>query len=130
MATNTAVPFWDEGNTITCHASAAITGKRFVAISGARVEGNPRVAHAASAVAVKSFGVSGYDAVSGGKVSVYTAPGIVMPVTAAVAITAGQPVYSDATGQATNVAPVAGALISGHAADDAAIGAECPVKLA
>ena len=73
---------------------------------------------------------SAYDAPSGAKLTVYTKPGLVMPVTAAVAITAGQPVYSDATGQATNVAPIAGALIAGTAWDDAAIGVDCPVKLA
>lgn len=130
MALNPAVPFWDEGNTITCHATAAVTGKRFVSSSGARVEGNPAVAHAAGAVAVKPVGVSAYDAAIGGKLSVYSAPGLVMPVTAAVALVAGQPVYSAVDGRATNVAPVAGALIAGYALDDAAIGADAVIKLA
>ena len=126
MATNTAVPFWDEGNTITCHASAAVTGKRFVTISGARVEGNPRVAHAAGTATTKALGVSGYDAASGAKVSVYSAPGIVMPVTVAGAITAGDDVYSDADGKAT--ATVTG-LIVGIALDDAAQDTDAPIKL-
>lgn len=131
MATNTAVPFWDEGNTITCHASAAVTGRKFVSISGARVEGNPRVAHVAQGVNGKTpLGVAGYDAPSGGKVSVYSAPGIVMPVIAAVAITANDLIYSTADGSATNVSPGAGAIPAGKALDDAVIGAECPVKLA
>lgn len=130
MATNPAVPFWDEAESLTAHASAAVTGKRFVSPSGARVDGNPRVASAASSVTSKPLGVSAYDAASGAKVTVYTEPGLVMPVTASVAITAGQPVYSDPTGQATPTAPVAGALIAGYALDDAAIGTDAVVKLA
>lgn len=131
MANNIAVPFWDEGNTITGHASAAVTGKRFVTISGARVEGNPRVASAAQTTNGKRpLGVSAYDAPSGGKVSVYSAPGIVMPVTAAVALTAGDLVYSDASGSATNVSPGAGAAPAGTCLDDAAIGTDAPIKLA
>lgn len=130
MATNPAVPFWDEGNTFTGHASAAVTGKRFVTISGARVDGNPAVAHAASAAAVKPVGVAAFDAASGAKVTVYSSPGIVMPVTASGAITAGAPVYSTADGSATSTAPVAGALIAGYALDDAASGADAVIKLA
>lgn len=126
MATNPAVPFWDEGNTLTCHASAAVTGKRFVTVSGARVEGNPSVAHAAGTAATRALGVSAYDAPIGTKLSVYSAPGLVMPVTAAVAITAGQLIYSAADGRATNVAT---GLEVGVALDDAAAGADCPVKL-
>lgn len=130
MATNPAVPFWDEGNTFTGHASAAVTGKRFVSISGPRVDGNPSVAHAVGSATVKAVGVSAYDAASGAKVTVYSGPGIVMPVTAGEAITAGAPVYSAADGRAVDTAPVAGALIAGYALDDAALGADCPVKLA
>ena len=131
MANNIAVPFWDEGNTITCHASAAVTGKRFVSISGARVEGNPRVAHVAQGTNGKTpLGVSGYDAPSGGKVSVYSAPGIVMPVTASGTITAGDDVYSTADGKATSTSPGAGARPSGTALDDAADGTDAVIKLA
>lgn len=130
MATDTAVPFWDEAESLTCHASEAVTGKRFVSISGARVDGNPRVASLVGSATRKPFGVSGYTVPDESKVTVYTKPGLVMPVTAAVALTAGDPVYSTATGEATNVAPVAGALIAGTAVDDAAIGADAPIKLA
>lgn len=130
MATDTAVPFWDEAESLTCHASGAVTGKRFVTINGARVDGNPRVGHVAQGANTKKpAGVSGYSVVDGAKVTVYTKPGLVMPVTAAVAITAGDDVYSDATGKATNVSPGAGARPAGTAWDDAAIGVDCPVKL-
>ena len=129
MATNPAVPFWDEGNTFTGHASAAVTGKRFVTISGPRVDGNPRVAHAAQTATTKPVGVAAYDAPSGGKVTVYSAPGIVMPVTASGAITAGAPVFSTADGKATATA-VADAEPAGHALDDAADGTDAVIKLA
>ena len=127
MATNPAVPFWDEGNTFTGHASAAVTGKRFVTISGPRVEGNPAVAHAAGTATTKAVGVAAYDAAAGTKVTVYSGPGIVMPVTAGAAIAAGAPIYSLADGRATSVAT---GNIVGWALDDAAVGADCPVKLA
>lgn len=126
MATNPAVPFWDEGNTITCRGTAAITGKRFVTVSGARIDGNPAVAHAAGTSTTKALGVSARDAASAEPVSVYASPGLVMPVTAAVAITAGQPLYSAADGRATNVAT---GLIVAIALDDAAQGADVPAKL-
>lgn len=126
MAVNPAVPFWDEGNTITCHATAAVTGKRFVTVSGPRQGGNPAVAHAAGTAGTKALGVSARDAASGEKFSVYSSPGLVMPVTPAVAITAGQPIYSAADGRATNVAT--GQQV-GTALDDAAVGVDCPVKL-
>ena len=129
MATNPAVPFWDEGNTFTGHASTAVTGKRFVSISGARVDGNPRVAHAAGSATVRAVGVAAYDAASGAKVTVYSGPGIVMPVTAAGAITAGQDVYSDAQGRATATQPT-GARPAGVALDDAADGTDAVIKLA
>jgi len=126
MATDTAVPFWDEANTITCHAEAAVTGKRFVTISGPRVDGNPQVSHAAGTATTKAIGVAAYTVAAGAKVSVYTAPGLVMPVTVAGAITAGDDVYSDADGKAT--ATVTGLMV-GIALDDAADGTDAPIKL-
>lgn len=128
MATNPAVPFWDEGNTFTAHASANVTGKRFVSISGARVDGNPRVAHAAGSATVRSVGVAAYDAASGRKVTVYSAPGLIMPVRASGAITAGQDVYSDANGNATATQP-AGARPAGVALDDAADDTDAVIRL-
>jgi hypothetical protein len=131
MATDTAVPFWDEAESITCHASDAVTGKRFVMLSGARVDGNPRVNHAAQTTnGKKPFGVSGYTVADEAKVTVYTKPGLVMPVNCVVALTAGDDVYSDATGKATNVSPGAGARPAGTAVDDALINTDAPIKLA
>jgi hypothetical protein len=128
MAINPAVPFWDEGNTFTGHASAAVTGKRFVSISGARVDGNPRVAHAVGSATVRSVGVAAYDAASGTKVTVYSAPGLIMPVVADGAITAGQDVYSTAVGKAIATQPT-GARPAGVAVDDAADGTDAVIRL-
>lgn len=128
MATNPAVPYWDEGTSITCVASEAVTGKRFVTITGPRVDGKPAVGHVVGAAGVRALGVSGYDAAEDADVLVYSAPGIVVPVTAAEAIDAGDLVYSDADGKAVDTQP-AGALVAGIALDDAAIGADCPIKL-
>lgn len=128
MATNPAVPYWDEGNTFTGHASADVLGKRFVHVSGARADGNPRVAHAVGAAGKRVVGVTGFDAKSGQKVTVYSSPGIVMPVVAAEAITAGDLLYSDAAGEAVSTPP-AGALPAAIALDDADDGDDVPAKL-
>lgn len=130
MATNPAVPFWDEGNTITCRGSVAITGKRFVSVSGARNNGNPSVSHAASSATRKPLGVAARDAAASEPVSVYSAPGLVMPVTASGAITAGAPVFSAADGRATATDPGTGSRPAGYALDDAADGADAVIKLA
>lgn len=129
MSSNPAVPFWDEGNTFTGHAQAAVTGKRFVTITGARVDGNPRVGHAINSATSISVGVSGFDAAAGAKVTVYSSPGIVMPVTAAVSLVAGDLVYSDASGKAVKVAPSGAVIPAGVALDDAAADADAVIKL-
>jgi hypothetical protein len=107
MYDNSCVPFYKPGREITCQASATITGKRFVVISGNRqsgpglsstTEGSNYVVAQAGA-GVRAFGVSGHDAASGEKVKVLRA-GNVLPVTAGANITAGQEVESDAAGKA------------------------------
>lgn len=129
MATNPAVPFWDEGNTVTARATAAITGKRFVCISGPRIDGHPAVNHQASSSTRKTLGVSAYDAASGADVMVHSAPGMVVPVTASGAISAGASVFSTADGRATAADPGTGKT-AGHALDDATDGADAVIKLA
>lgn len=119
MATNSATPFWDSGDTITAHAAAPLYGKRFVAIAGPRTEGNPTVNYPAAGGA-KVFGVTGYDVAAGAKVTVHHAPPIVVPVTAGAAVAAGDLVTSDATGRA--VPAGTGQQILGLALDAAALG--------
>lgn len=128
MATNPAVPYWDEADTVTAHAGAAITGKRFVAISGAMTDGNPTMTHAAADAMANpaGVGVAAYDAPVGTKFTAYTG-NQVMPVRAGAAITAGQTVESNAAGEAV---PSATGAVLGVAYGDAALGADAPIKLA
>lgn len=118
-----SIPYWMPADQITCHANAAITGGRFVALAGAAVEGNPRVAPAGAGVAV--FGVAAQDAAVGEKVLVYTCPGSVQSVFAPAALAAGAVVQSDATGGAI----VRGAgLAAGRVVSDIAAGASGMVQ--
>ena len=103
---NDCIPFYRPGEDVTVQASAAITGKRFIAPSGDRLSGpglsataegsNYRGAHCGAGLA--AVGVSMYDCPIGGKVGIIM-DGIV-PVTAGAALTAGHAVQSDGTGQA------------------------------
>jgi predicted RecA/RadA family phage recombinase len=110
------VPFFFPADTLTCHASAAVTGQRLVGISGARTDGNPTVAHAAGA----DFGVAARDAAAGGKVTVFTAG--VLAVQAGGVVAAGARVAADANGQAVTATGAAGATVAyvGRALDAAA----------
>lgn len=131
---NDCIPFYEPGGAITCQTTAAVTGKRFVAISGNRTSGpglattaeggNYRVATCAAAA--KAFGVAKYDAASGAKVGVWCQPGIVVPVTAAANITAGQEVEVGATGQAT---PLAAGKAVGMALTAATTGNDAEIRL-
>lgn len=122
--TNDAIPFFDPGATITGHVTAAVTGKRFVRISGARTDGNVSVAPANAGADI--FGVAAADAPVGSKVTILR-PTAVVPVTSAAALTAGASVTSDATGQV--VAAAAGARAVGRLLDDVAIGEDAQVAL-
>lgn len=123
MALNPAVPFYSEGAEFTCHAGAAITGKRFVKITGAAVGERPVVVPCTAAA--KVFGVAGFDAAAGEGVTVYRLPNV-MPVNAGAAITAGQEVESNATGQAI---PLAAGKSAGVACADAANAADAKIAL-
>jgi hypothetical protein len=136
---NDMVPTKRPGEDITGQATAAVTGKRFVRISGARAfrfnvlattaDGNNyKVAPATAGGA--AVGVAKYDQPTvGGKVGV--ARGGFVIVTAGAAITAGQFIMSDATGQAvpwTSAASEANAKL-GYAVDDAANGADAEIAI-
>lgn len=109
------VPFFFPADTLTCHASEAITGRRIVGIADARRDDNPTVGHAAGG----DFGVAARDAVADGKVTVYTVG--VLEVEAGAAVAAGALVASDADGRAvtaTTGAYVGRALDAATAAGD------------
>lgn len=130
---NEAIAFYDSGEDITGFCTAAVTGKRFVKVSGARTGGGPvsddigggNVKVAPAGAGDKVFGVATYDAAINSLVPVARA-NKVMPVLAGAALTAGQEVQSDALGKAI---PLAAGKAAGLVIDDAASGAEAQVSL-
>lgn len=145
---NECIPFYDDGEIITGQATAAVTGKRFLKISGDRTSGpglattaeggNYRVAPADAGGRV--FGVASYDVASGAKVPVITGPGTVVPVTADGAISAGDPVSVGAAGKAKTAtaqsqsgsspyAVTPGTIVVGLCLSGAADGADAEIKL-
>lgn len=109
---NENVGVYEPGADITCKASAAITGKRFVMISGNRdaTDANIVVAHATAAGRV--FGVSKYDAAITKFLGVVRGNSRVTFVTATAAIAAFAEVEVGANGQA---APKAAGIAVGFA---------------
>lgn len=118
-----ATPYWDPADAITCHAEAAVTGKKLVMISGPRVDGNPQVSPATAGALV--FGVAEHDAAIGEKVTVARVG--IWPVVAGANLTAGAAVKSD--GSAEAIAAVAGDLAAGVVLDDVVDGADAVVAL-
>jgi Uncharacterized conserved protein (DUF2190) len=129
------IPFKEPGSAVTGKATATITGKRFLAVSGNRTGGGAgglstdlanvyQVAHAGAGV--RAIGVSKWDAANGSLVGIHTQPGIIVPVTAGATITAGQEVQSDANGQAI---PLAAGKSLGVAMTGAAAAADAEIKL-
>lgn len=124
MASNPAVPFYDNGSEITCVAGAGgVTGKRFVKVLGAAV-GETQIV-VLPAAGDKVLGVAGFDAAAGEFVTVYRLPNV-MPVTAGAALTAGQEVQTDGTGKAI---VLAAGKPAGSVMIDAANGADAKVAL-
>lgn len=93
---------YEPGQDITGHASAAVTGKRFLKISGNRSDGNIAVAHADAAGRV--CGVSAFDAAINKKVSVIRGNSRVTFVTAGGNIAAFAEVEVGANGTAVTLA--------------------------
>lgn len=127
------------GQDLTGQATAAVTGKRFVKISGSRTNkfnvlgtdasgNNHKVAPCGAGQA--AIGVAKYDQPTvGGKVGVACAG--ILVVTAGANLTAGQLVMSDATGQAipwVSAASEANQKL-GIATDDCLSGADAEIAL-
>lgn len=138
-----SIPLYDDGDEITCTvagaAGHAVPGSRFVKIAGQGPDDNPFIDLATAGADV--FGVTAYDAVAvatldvngggdaGGHVTVYHAKHKVVQVKCgAVALTAGEKVMSDATGQAVLWAGT-GNISAGIAVKDCAIGAQAAIDL-
>ena len=129
---NELIHFYKPGADITGYASAAVTGKRCVKISGARTAGpglntsvlggNVRVAHADAGS--KQFGVAKWDAAANTLVGV-TREGVV-PITSSANITAGQQVEITANGM---VAPLASGIAIGVAVNTTTSGNDAEIAL-
>lgn len=121
---NENIEIYSPGQDISGRASAAVTGKRFLKISGNRAAGNIAVAHADAAG--RTCGVSGRDAASGELVDVKRGSGRVVFVTAAAAIAAFAEVEVGANGQA---ATKASGVAVGYAVTAATSGGDAEISL-
>ena len=109
---NECIPNYDSGEDLTGFCEAAVTGKRFVAISDPKkvasqalstgVDGGNIVVSPCGAAA-KAIGVAGYDAAINTLVPVIRGHKVV-PMTSGAAVTAGVEVESDSTGRAITLA--------------------------
>lgn len=127
MPANECIPFKEEADRVTATASAAVTGKRFVTITGDRnADGTYTVGPAAAGA--KAFGVACWDAAVGQRVTVIIVDSaFVVPVRTAAAVVANASVTSDATGQAITAAGGTSAL--GIVLSGAAAGADAQILL-
>ena len=126
MSTTIANPsVYDPGATITAQATAAVTAKRFLAISGNRTAGG-NISVAPAAAAGRTCGVAGNDAAVGELVRVVRGGGRVVRVTASGAIAAGAEVQVGANGTAATRA--AGVAV-GYAITGAADAADAEISL-
>lgn len=152
---NDCIPTKQPAETITCQATVAVVGKTFVKISGPRLGGGLRGGTTAVALAGPGYGpntlstdladvyqvrpatvsgeaclgVASQDAAVGGPVfRVYKfGQGLILPITAGAAITAGTEVQTDATGRAI---PLAAGKALGYAVDSASgAGVDCEIAL-
>lgn len=121
---NEAVGIYEPGRDITGRASATVTGKRFLKISGNRSGGNIAVAPADAGG--RACGVAKYDAASGEIVGVARGNSRVIQVTADGAIAAFAEVEVGTAGKAKTVGT--GAKV-GYALTAAADGADAEISL-
>ncbi|AVP67323.1 capsid cement protein [Prescottella equi] len=121
---NENIGVYEPGTDISGRASTAVTGKRFLKISGNRSGGNIAVAHADAAGRV--CGVSGRDAAVGELVDVKRGKDRVTFVTAGGAIAAFEEVEVGANGQAVKKAS---GVAVGYAVTAAASGTDAEISL-
>lgn len=121
---NENIGVYEPGQDISARATVAVTGKRFVKISGNRSNGNVAVAHADAAG--RTFGVTKYDAGIGEIVGIQRGSGRVTFVTAEGVIAAFGEVEVGATGKAKALA--AGKAV-GYAVTGATDGSDAEISL-
>lgn len=132
MPANVSTQYHETGN-VSFHAAGAVVGKTFVKVSANRT-GGPALSTDLESMWVMSTcpaglrptGVAKYDVADTKPGGVHGQPGMIVPVTAGSAITAGQEVEVGTNGQAI---PLATGKAAGQAMSGAAGAADCPIKL-
>lgn len=114
MPANECIPVYEGAyaRKLTGHATAAITGKRFVSLSGSFQSGPGLAATAEGGnlqvgvptLGSDAWGVSGHDIPSGGKGVIYGGAGVILPLTSSAAIALGANISTDAAGKAKTTA--------------------------
>jgi hypothetical protein len=132
-------PYKSEGLSFTYKATAAVTGARFVKISGNRTGGgeaglstdlaNVYQCSQVTASGGVAVGVSMRDCANGALGQAHAGPGLIVPVTAGATLTAGTKVQSDATGQAIPWDGTVASVPVGTVMTGAASGALAEIKL-
>ncbi len=139
MPANTCIPLFKPGQDITGHCSAAVVGKTFLDIA-ATIQSGPTITSVnlpatydggnivvkTCAAKKRTVGIAAYDRAEGEKVPILRGSGLIAPVTAGAAITAGEEVESNATGKAI---PLAAGVAVGKAYTTAAEGEDVFVSL-
>lgn len=122
------IPFKEDGERVTCIASAAVVGKTCVSISG-NLNANGCYTVAPATAGGKVFGIAAWDAAIGAQVVVVTTTsGHIVPVTTSGVIAAGASVKPAAN--ATIVTATAAERSCGIALSGAASGADAIIQLA
>jgi hypothetical protein len=136
---NTCIPLFKPGKDLPVHTSEAVKGKTFADIS-ANIQSGPAISSVnlpstydggnfvvgTCAVKKRAIGIFASDAASGANTAVLRGSGLVAPVIAGGAITAGKEVEVGAEGKAIELA--AGVAV-GKAYTTAASGEDCYVSL-
>lgn len=134
---NECIPLYEPGGRLTGHCEAAVVGKRFVDISDdlqgtgspglttSTAGGNIQVSPATAGGT--ALGVASHDAAIGKKVTILCDPGMVVPVIADGAITAGEEIEVGAAGKAKTKGAANRGV--GRAVNTCADGEECFVQL-
>ncbi len=131
------IPYKQPGDSASFQATAAVAGKQFVKITAPRIGGganglsidtkNVYQVGPCNTTGEAVLGVAMTDTIQGQIGGAYLrGSGVVVPITAGAAVTAGQEVQTDANGHAI---PVAAGKAVGYALDSAAANADAEIHL-